>query len=435
MELPVVDRAVVERACALYVPVCLALAGGLFARVRRGLFVAGLLGVLWCVPALLVLQRVNAYAGWWVFPGSDGPRMMTMPVELWLGWAALWGIAPVFWMQRLRLQWIVVVLAAFDLVAMPLCRVTVVLGGRWLVGEIVGVGFVLLPVLWLQRATLRGEYVRGRAVMQVLAAGLVFLYLPAEIVFATRGGGWNVLTGWLPWQRELLLQAGFVLALPGLAAVQEFAVRGGGTPIPYDPPRRLVCTGIYRYIANPMQVSCALVMLLWAVALRSKWMLVGPLICVVYSAGIAAWDEAADLERRFGGDWVRYRAAVRDWWPRWRPFVAVEATVYIARGCEPCSRVRLWLEGRAPRGLRIVDAETLPAGLIRRMWYVCGDETVEGVRAMARALEHLHLGWALVGAAMRLPVIASGLQVFADAMGFGPREVVCVAPATGRDAA
>ena len=33
--------------------------------VLRSVFAAGLLGVLWCLPALVLLQRVNAVAGWW----------------------------------------------------------------------------------------------------------------------------------------------------------------------------------------------------------------------------------------------------------------------------------------------------------------------------------------------------------------------------------
>ena len=41
--------------------------------------------------------------------------------------------------------------------------------------------------------------------------------------------------------------------------------------------------------------------------------------------------------------------------------------------------------------------------------------------ALARALEHLHLGWALVGCLLRLPVINPGAQLLVDAVGGGPR--------------
>lgn len=36
--------------------------------------------------------------------------------------------------------------------------------------------------------------------------------------------------------------------------------RGGGTPVPCDPPKRLVSTGPYAYIGNPMQTAMALIL-------------------------------------------------------------------------------------------------------------------------------------------------------------------------------
>jgi hypothetical protein len=54
-----------------------------------------------------------------------------------------------------------------------------------------------------------------------------------------------------------------------------------------------------------------------------------------------------------------------------------------------------------------------------------GNEAVDGVRAMGRALEHINLGWALCGAVLRLPGIWQLLQLFMDAAGLGPREISC----------
>ena len=75
--------------------------------------------------------------------------------------------------------------------------------------------------------------------------------------------------------------------------------------------------------------------------------------------------------------------------------------------------------------MKIVDAETLPKGSIRRMRYDPGDGTaaVDGVRAFGRVLEHLHLGWAVAGAALRLPLVWQGVQLLMDASGLGPREL------------
>ena len=53
----------------------------------------------------------------------------------------------------------------------------------------------------------------------------------------------------------------------GLSALQEFALRGKGTPFPLDPPLKLVTTGPYAYVSNPMQTAqillyCSLAMFL-----------------------------------------------------------------------------------------------------------------------------------------------------------------------------
>jgi protein-S-isoprenylcysteine O-methyltransferase Ste14 len=263
--------------------------------------------------------------------------------------------------------------------------------------------------------------------MQVLLAAGLFLYFVPELAFALRPGrGWAPWLQMAGWQRQLALQLLLLLALPGLNAVAEFAGRGMGTPIPYDAPTRLVTSGLYRYCANPMQVSCGLAMLLWAALLRNPWLLLAALLAIVYSAGIAEWDEGQDLANRFAGEWRQYRAQVRSWIPRWKPYHAgPPACLYVAATCAPCTEVRAWLQARTPRGLEIFDAESLPAGSIRRLRYDPADGTaaVEGVRAMGRALEHLHLGWALAGAALRLPGIWQLVQLLMDASGFGPRDL------------
>jgi hypothetical protein len=216
-----------------------------------------------------------------------------------------------------------------------------------------------------------------------------------------------------------------VLALPGVGAVQEFAQRGLGTPLPYDPPKRLVISGIYRYVANPIQLSRTLVMLLWAAILRNPWLLLAPVASVVYSAGIARWDERQDLNARFGTPWRDYRLAVHDWLPHLLPYHASQpARLYIATTCTPCSHLQRWIERRSPRGLAILPAESLQVP-VERITYDPGDgcPTVNGIRALGRALEHLHLGWAFAGIALRLPGVWQIVQLLMDVSGFGPRRL------------
>ena len=420
------NRELLVRAGALYVPVMAALLAGLARWAGRRVLAGTLLSVLWAMTSLVVLAKLNDRAGWWSYAGGD-VWLCGTPLELYLGWAVLWGLVPQLAFRRLRLAWVAGAMAGFDLVAMPMCQPVVVLGPRWLLGEAAAVALVLLPALCVARWTAEDSHLRARAALQVATAGMLFLLLAPEVVFALRPGrGWAPLLYAPDWFRQLALEAICLLALPGVAAVMEFAGRGLGTPIPYDPPKRLVTSGVYRYCANPMQLSCGLAMLAWAGVLRNGWLVLVAAISAVYSAGIAAWDEGEDLERRFGAEWRAYRAEVRNWRVRWRPYAAgPRARLYIARTCGPCSELRAWIVTRAPAGLELVDAETLPAGSIRRMRYDAGDGSgaVEGVRALGRVLEHLNAGWALCGAALRLPGVWRGVQLVMDASGLGPRVV------------
>jgi protein-S-isoprenylcysteine O-methyltransferase Ste14 len=420
------DRTLYLRAAALYLPITLALLAGRARKQPPRQFAACLLGLLWTLPTLLALQRINQFAHWWSYT-TDGPQLCAMPVELYLGWAILWGVLPQLTFPRLSLWLVAAIMVAADLLAMPRFAPVLTLTPHWLIGEAAAVAVVLIPALCIARWTLNDTRLPLRATLQVATSGLIFLYLTPEIAFELRpGAGWQPLLQIPSFERQLWLQIVFIAAIPGIAAVMEFAQRGLGTAIPYDPPKRLVTSGIYRYCANPMQLSCAIVMVLWAAILHTAWLLLPAIVSIVYSAGIAHWDESADLSDRFGDDWRSYRRQVRNWRPRWRPYHSgPPAILYIAATCGPCSEVRAWLEVRDPLGLNIVDAETLPAGSIRRIRYepADGSASVEGIRAVGRALEHLNLAWAIAGAALRLPLAWQFIQLLMDASGLGPRTV------------
>lgn len=419
-------RAVWEHVAIVYLPLLAALVARAVQRWRPRRFAACLLSLLWVAPSLLALQALNHWTGWWHYYGGI-PRLGGMPLDTFAGWLLLWGLVPQIAFPRLPVAWSAVLMVSFDLLAMPLCSETLHLGARWIAGEYCAAVFVLLPALYIARWTECNTHLRLRAAIQIAISGMVFLYLLPEIVFAAKPRtGWAPLlhqrTGWLQIEMQLLM----FLALPGVSAVFEFAERGRGTPIPYDPPQRLVTSGMYRYLANPMQASCALVMLLWAAMLQNQWLLLAACTSIVYSAGLAWWDEREDLAQRFGKPWRDYRGEVHNWWPRSRPYhFGNPARLYVASTCTLCSEVRTWLELRKPVGLEIQAAEWLPAGSIQRMRYDPGDgsATVDGVRALARALEHVHVGWAYIGAALRLPIVWQIAQLLADASGAGPRTI------------
>jgi len=429
-------RALVVRVVGLYGPI--ALASALYYW-RRGkptdstrLTGAVLLACAWNAPTLQILNVAATQAGWWSFYAADG-LFSGIPLDLYLGWIVLWGVVPVLAFPAVPVPLVAAVMAWGDLLLMPLSEPLVRLGDSWLLGETAAVILILFPGLYLARWTMSGTHLHERVVLQAIAfTGIVLLVIPTAVLEQT-GGDWQPLLGRSARANNLLAQ---LLALPavlGLSAVQEFVTRGGGTPIPYDPPIRMVTSGPYAYMANPMQAAAALVFLVWAVMLENGWLIGASVMTVAYSSGLAAWHEDQQLAARFGDRWTAYRSHVRVWWPRWRPFAAsrlpghegAPARLYVAATCATCRGLDALLSARGLTDLDIVAAESYPSRDLRRLTYQpSGDgPEEEGVAAFARALEHINFAWAIIGMFMRLPIVCPILQVLADASGGSPRRI------------
>lgn len=101
-----------------------------------------------------------------------------------------------------------------------------------------------------------------------------------------------------------------------LWCVITFAVIGRGTPLPFDPPRRLVVRGPYRFVRNPMAIGVALTLTGAALYYRSvRLMAFTGLFLVVIHLFVVLYEEPT-LRRMFGDDYEAYSRQVRRWWPR-----------------------------------------------------------------------------------------------------------------------
>lgn len=391
---------------------------------------AAITSTAWAALLLLLLHLAAAELGWWTFHAA-GAVWRGLPVDLWLGWSLLWGAVPALGLALVRHErvdrgaaWrqLAVVLGGLvvlDLALMPYGAPVVVLGPGWLAGEAVGVLTALFPALLLAHWTLRRTHVVVRAWAQAAWAGGLLVGLPVLVLAPAP-----------PWPAAVTsvgLQLAAVACLPGLAAMRELADVGRGTPLPYDPPAQLVTSGPYAYVRNPMQLTVAATFAVLAVVLGEPALLVGVLVAVAYSVGIADWHEGNELRRAFGRTWTRYRAAVRPWLPRLRPApVVAPATLWVAADCEPCSGVARWFARRRPVGLTIRPAAEHPEVLWRVTYEITDGSTglllrVQGVSAVARALAHVHLGWALAGWALDLPGVRHLARLGADVFGAEPR--------------
>ena len=108
------------------------------------------------------------------------------------------------------------------------------------------------------------------------------------------------------------------------ASVLYFSWRGHGTLAPWDPPRRFVVEGPYRFVRNPMISGVIFVLLGEAGIFRSQalaeWAGLFVLINLVY---IPVFEERM-LAARFGEPYVRYKKAVPRFLPRLHPWTQNE---------------------------------------------------------------------------------------------------------------
>jgi protein-S-isoprenylcysteine O-methyltransferase Ste14 len=414
------NRTFIIRAFSLYAPLVFALILWNLRKLSRSEATGALLATAWNLPALLAVNLIAMHFSWWNFSVKDG-MLFGLPVDLWIGWAAFWGTAAALLFRNAPLWIVIPALGIADLVLMPICAPVVTLGKNWLIGECLALSTCMVPGLLLARWTRDSRNVKGRALLQ--AACFSGLLLFSIVIVASFSGELHRFTHMSRISLHLLAISFFIAALPGLSAVQEFAIVGQGTPLPFDPPQQLVRSGIYRYLANPMQASTALLLIVMAVAARSVWVGLACLVSVAYSAGLATWDEENDLRQRYGQSFLEYRAQVRNWLPRWRPAASQPARIYLAENCFKCSQMAAFLKSLKPVGLEIVAAEDHPRRNLQRMTYESQAVEDDGLAALARALEHVNFGWALLGMALRLPGVSALLQAILDVSGGEPMPV------------
>lgn len=100
-----------------------------------------------------------------------------------------------------------------------------------------------------------------------------------------------------------------------LACLWVFAVVGSGTPGPWDPPRRLVAVGPYRWVRNPIYIGALLVVLGEAWLFRSPSLLrYWGAMAVFFHLFVTGYEEPA-LRRAFGQTYEEYTRRVRRWLP------------------------------------------------------------------------------------------------------------------------
>ena len=123
------------------------------------------------------------------------------------------------------------------------------------------------------------------------------------------------------WLAAIPSVLGFSVAL---RCVWDFGWTGRGTPAPIAPPKRLVVTGFYRYVRNPMYLGFAVGWIgLWIVFGHPNPSVIGTVAAVALGVHLfVVFYEEPTLRTKFGADYEEYCRNVRRWWPRlhgWDP--------------------------------------------------------------------------------------------------------------------
>ncbi len=292
--------------------------------------------IQFCAGALLDIGIVRFH--YW----SYRPMPFTLhgvPLDLHLDWALIWGFILVWLYSRLRRHyrgwpfvpayltiWTLFTLV-FDLIVARRLLFLSAVSQYWWIADATLLFLLQVITLWVYHTAMYRPSIewrdvwacRIRSVLYVGSLAYVFYgYIPSVIL--SRTDGWDVrpLAGLGDW-RVLAAVAALPLALGTWATVQ-FTDVGRGTPIPLDPPRRLVATGPYAYVRNPMQISGILVAIVIALYHPTAYMALYLLDVLLISGLLFHIYERKELAEMFGEPYLRYKSHVKNWLPRLDPY-------------------------------------------------------------------------------------------------------------------
>jgi protein-S-isoprenylcysteine O-methyltransferase Ste14 len=162
----------------------------------------------------------------------------------------------------------------------------------------------------------RASAILGSAIFLVVAPGTLAIYLPWTI---TRWRFAPPLFGVFSFRiiGSLMIAAGLPILLDSFA---RFAIQGLGTPAPVAAPQRLVVTGLYRWVRNPMYVAVSLLIFGQGLLFGSARLLqYGLIVWLGFFAFVVLYEEPA-LSRKFGKEYEQFCLQVPRWIPRVKPF-------------------------------------------------------------------------------------------------------------------
>jgi len=118
------------------------------------------------------------------------------------------------------------------------------------------------------------------------------------------------------------LSLGLRIAVAVAAGVLSLVLMGGAIglfrqtgqdPKPWASTPEIISTGVYRFTRNPMYVGMAVLQIAIGVGLANWWIIILVPIVLIIVRTTAVHHEELYLERKFGDEYLRYKASVRRW--------------------------------------------------------------------------------------------------------------------------
>jgi protein-S-isoprenylcysteine O-methyltransferase Ste14 len=142
--------------------------------------------------------------------------------------------------------------------------------------------------------------------------GFVLVYLPARFL-SWSGIVAPATTGAPQIAGMIMVTIGTVIAF---WCVFTFVFIGKGTPAPFDPPRRLVICGPYRFVRNPMYIGAGITLAGVALFYESLSIFIYTCLFLLMTHLFVVLYEEPTLRRTFGDEYESYCHRVRRWLPK-----------------------------------------------------------------------------------------------------------------------
>lgn len=144
----------------------------------------------------------------------------------------------------------------------------------------------------------------------------VCIVIPAILLYFS-GWQWGGMVLWQFLIGALCLLVGFVLAV---STVRLFPKLGNGTPAPWDPTTRMITSGPYAYVRNPMITGVVLILAGEALMLGSWAVGIWALVFLALNMFYFPLSEEPGLRKRFGKEYEEYCQNVPRYIPRLTPW-------------------------------------------------------------------------------------------------------------------